>query len=70
MESDHPGLSRRELEQEARWLLRRVTSEVDGPTRKLVEDIVDIVLTLIDRNNAELARYFDYRASPHGGDDF
>ena len=49
---DGPGLSRQELEYEARWLLRKVKSEVDAPTMKVMENLVDVVITLIDKNNA------------------
>ena len=49
------GLTRRELERELAWLLRRVP---DDP-RALVRLLADAVVTLIDKNNAALARAGD-----------
>ena len=65
-----PGLSRQELEYEARWLLRKVKSEVDAPTMKVMENLVDVVITLIDKNNAALARRLETRESPDVGDEY
>lgn len=67
---DGPGLSRQELEYEARWLLRKVKSEVDAPTMKVMENLVDVVITLIDKNNAALARRLETRESPDVGDEY
>ena len=64
------GLSRQELEYEARWLLRKVKSEVDAPTMKVMENLVDVVITLIDKNNAALARRLETRESPDVGDEY
>lgn len=46
------GLSRRQLEYELRWLLRQQPSE----PAKLVEFLGDVVVTLIEKNNAALER--------------
>ena len=67
---DGPGLSRQELEYEARWLLRKVKSDVDAPTMKVMENLVDVVITLIDKNNAALARRLETRESPDVGDEY
>ena len=47
-----PGLSRRQLEYELRWMLRQQPSD---PT-KLVEFLGDVVVSLIDCNNKALQR--------------
>jgi hypothetical protein len=49
----HPGLTRRQLEYELSWLLRRRPPDPAGMAQFLGE----LVVTLIDRNNAALARY-------------
>lgn len=67
---DGPGLSRQELEYEARWLLRKVKSDVDAPTLKVMENLVDVVITLIDKNNAALARRLETRELPDVGDEY
>lgn len=46
------GLSRRELERELGWLLRRAPQD----PAKLVEFLGDIIVTLIDKNNVALAQ--------------
>ena len=62
MNADRPsqpmGLTRRELERELAWQLRRVPSDPG----ELVKFIGQVVITLIDKNNAALARH-------HGDDD-
>ena len=47
-----PGLSRRQLEYELRWMLRQQPSDPS----KLVEFLGDVVVNLIDRNNKALQR--------------
>jgi len=51
------GLSRRELEREARWILRRVPNDPD----KAAKYIVDIMIDLIDKNNAAIAESLEQR---------
>ncbi len=48
----HNGLTRGELEYQLRWLLRRAPKD---PAR-LAEFIGEVVITLIDKNNAAQAR--------------
>lgn len=49
----HPtGLSRRELERELAWQLRRVPAD----PAELVKFLGQVIVTLIDKNNAALAR--------------
>lgn len=47
------GLSRRELEREAAWMLRHVPAD---PTA-LAKLLVQIVVALIDKNNAAMAKH-------------
>ena len=47
------GLSRRELERECRWLMRHMP----GDPAQLVKMFTDLVVTLIDKNNAAIARH-------------
>jgi len=49
------GLSRRELERELAWLLRHVPAD----PAQLVRLIGQVVVTLIDKNNAALAQRID-----------
>lgn len=51
------GLTRRELEREAQWLMRHVPAE---PAR-LAKLLEQVVITLIEKNNAALAK----RMEPH-----
>ena len=57
MNADRPatpvGLSRRELERELAWQLRRIPTD---PT-ELAKFVEQLVVTLIDKNNAALARH-------------
>ncbi len=46
------GLSRRDLEYHLRWMLRRMPHD----PAKLPEFVGQIVVTLIERNNAAIAR--------------
>lgn len=46
------GLTRRELEREVQWLMR----QVPGDPSQLAKLITQVVVTLIDKNNAALAR--------------
>ena len=57
-EKDQPGLSRRELEREAKWLMRSVPRDPD----KLAELLVNVVITLIDKNNKAIAESFEKKA--------
>ncbi|MCA9868993.1 MAG: hypothetical protein H6649_12055 [Caldilineae bacterium] len=50
--------------------MRKVKSEVDAPTMKVMENLVDVVITLIDKNNAALARRLETRESPDVGDEY
>ncbi|SDZ14713.1 hypothetical protein SAMN05444365_10618 [Micromonospora pattaloongensis] len=52
-EVPHHGLTRRQLEYQLSWLMRRRPQD---PT-KLPEFIGDLVVTLIDRNNVALAAH-------------
>jgi hypothetical protein len=47
------GLSRRQLEYQLRWLLRRRPTDPD----KLPEFLGEVVVALIEKNNAALAAY-------------
>lgn len=62
MNADRParpaGLTRRELERELAWQLRRVPAD----PAELVKLLGQVIVTLIDKNNAALARR-------EGGDD-
>jgi hypothetical protein len=49
------GLSRRELERQLQWMMRHVPSD----PRALVKLIGDVICTLIDKNNAALAKRLD-----------
>ncbi len=46
------GLSRRELEYEVRWMLRRVPQDPE----KLAQRFSEILVALIDKNNAAIAK--------------
>lgn len=46
------GLSRRELERELEWLLRRAPRE----PAELAQFLGDVIVTLIDKNNTALAQ--------------
>ena len=46
------GLSRNELEWEAKWMTRRMSTDHE----KLPQQIMDIVITLIDNKNNEFKR--------------
>lgn len=50
-EMPHHGLTRRQLEYQLSWMLRRRPQD----PAKLVEFVGELVVTLIDRNNAALA---------------
>jgi hypothetical protein len=52
------GLSRRELEYQLRWMLRRLPSDPD----KVPEFLGEVVVTLIEKNNAAIARWTAERA--------
>jgi hypothetical protein len=53
----HPvGLTRRELERELAWQLRRVPTD----PAELVKFLGQVIVTLIDKNNAALARREDH----------
>lgn len=52
-EKPHNGLTRRQLEYQLSWLMRRRPQDPS----KLPEFLGELVVTLIDRNNAALARY-------------
>jgi hypothetical protein len=52
-EAPHHGLSRRELDYQLSWLMRRRPQD----PAKLPDFIGELVVTLIDRNNAALARH-------------
>jgi hypothetical protein len=58
------GLSRRELERELRWLMHKAPKD---PT-KLAEFLGQVVVTLIDKNNAALARSAQEARDQAGGD--
>ncbi len=47
------GLSRPELEREARWLLRRLPSD----PAELPAALVEVVVSLIESNNRAIAEY-------------
>jgi hypothetical protein len=49
----HFGLSRRELERECAWLLRNLPAEPG----QLVKLLTQVVVTLIDKNNAAIAKH-------------
>ena len=46
------GLSRRQLDAHLKWMLRHQPKD----PQKLVEFLGDVIVTLIDKNNAALAR--------------
>jgi hypothetical protein len=64
---DHVGLTRRELERELAWMMRRFP---DNP-RELANLLMQSLVALIDKNNAAIARALDRReeqnvvATPH-----
>jgi hypothetical protein len=60
----HVGLSRRELERELAWMLRHVPTD---PVQ-LAKLIGQIVVTLIDKNNAALACRIDAMDDGKPGD--
>ena len=56
MSDDRPyncGLSRRELERECAWLMRHLPDDPD----RLAKLIAQVIVTLIDKNNAAIARH-------------
>lgn len=56
MSDDRPhvlGLTRRELERECAWLMRRVPADPEG----LAKLITQVIVTLIDKNNAAIAKH-------------
>jgi hypothetical protein len=62
--SDSFGMSRREMEAELRWMLRHVPSEPGA----LVRLLADAVVTLIEKNNAAVARALSEREAESGKD--
>jgi hypothetical protein len=54
------GLGRRELEREARWMLRGLPEDPDA----LPAALVDVMISLIERNNAALASDLARRNEP------
>jgi hypothetical protein len=65
---EHIGLTRRELEREMAWMLKRLP---DDPAQ-LLKLVTQSVVTLIDKNNAAIAKALDGRedhaaatTSPH-----
>lgn len=56
MSDDRPhqfGLSRREIEKECAWLMRSVPAD----PQQLVKLLTQVVVTLIDKNNAAIAKH-------------
>ena len=51
-DSQGAGLSRRELEREVQWLMRHVP----GDPTQLLKYMTQVMVILIDKNNAALAR--------------
>jgi hypothetical protein len=51
------GLTRRELEREVQWLLRHVPAE----PAQIAKLMTQVMVTLIDKNNAALARRMEPR---------
>ena len=47
------GMSRRELEKECRWLMRHMP----GDPAQLAKLLTQVVITLIDKNNAAIAKH-------------
>jgi hypothetical protein len=60
--SDTFGMSRREMEAELRWMLRHVPSEPGA----LVRLLADAFVTLIEKNNAAVARHLAEREAETG----
>lgn len=55
--ADHIGLTRRELEREMAWMLRRLPDDPEALIKLLWRSIVD----LIDKNNAAIAKAIERR---------
>jgi hypothetical protein len=49
----HKGLTKRELEREVAWMMRHVPSEPEALAKLLVQ----VIVALIDKNNAALAKH-------------
>lgn len=47
------GLTKRELERECAWLMRHIPGDPDGLARLLTQ----VIVTLIDKNNAAIAKH-------------
>ena len=60
---DHIGLTRRELEKEMAWMLKRLP---DDP-QQLLKLIWQSVVMLIDKNNAAIAKALERREEHAGG---
>ncbi len=58
------GLSRRELEYELRWMLRRLPDDRD----ELVKLLTSAMVTLIEKNNAAIAAQLAADDADDGGD--
>lgn len=54
------GLTRRELERELQWMMRQAPSE----PMKLIDHLAKSVITLIEKNNAAIARAAAEAARP------
>ena len=66
MSEDRPhqiGLSKRELERECAWLMRHVPHDPEA----LAKLFAQIVVTLIDKNNAAIAKHFASQDDHKGG---
>jgi hypothetical protein len=59
------GLSKREMEKEVRWHLRK---NIPTDSDKLAAHVVDIVVSLLDKNNKKIAEQL--AASQDAADDF
>jgi hypothetical protein len=59
-EGDGFGLSRRELERELRWMLRKTPKDA----AKLPQFLGEVVITLIEKNNEALAKASAERDRP------
>jgi hypothetical protein len=65
---DHIGLTRRELERELAWLLKRLPED----PRELIKTLSHAIVLIIDKNNAAIAKALERRdehasapATPH-----
>jgi hypothetical protein len=56
----HVGLSRQELEREARWMLRRLP---DDPA-ELPAALANVLVSLVDSNNRKIAEYLTHDQPP------